>query len=366
MADAPSAQDLFLVGRAEAVTGPTRFDQAIIDVDGSDVNVVFRVAASMGEEVARYLQLALNELTLANARGTALDRLVFDRYQLTRKRSNTAVVTVELQRAGAVGFTMQAGSLVGTDTGQIFSTISDVAFAANVLGPLSVQATATAAGRGGNVLAGTIIRVLSAQADGTLSVTNPAAAAGGTDDETDDQLRDRARQFFLTARRGTKSAIEFGALEVAGVVQAQAIEVLSPTGIPVYRVQLYIADPEGQANTALASAVRLALEEFRAFGVPVQVVPAVPQYVNVTATGLQFAAGSNTTAVLDLAAASVLAAVNSTLPGETLTRARILAALSSVDGLIVPAEALTEPVGDLVPATGTVIRTTRDRITLGG
>ncbi|MCP4951047.1 MAG: hypothetical protein GY922_04280, partial [Proteobacteria bacterium] len=59
MADTPTQRDLFLAGREEAILSPTRFDRAIIDTVGSDINVVLNVAASMGEELARYMQTQL-------------------------------------------------------------------------------------------------------------------------------------------------------------------------------------------------------------------------------------------------------------------------------------------------------------------
>jgi uncharacterized phage protein gp47/JayE len=367
MADAPSAQDLFLVGRAEAIIAPTRFDKTIIDTEGSDVHVVFKVGAAMGEEVARYLQLALNELSLSTSRGEALDRWVFDRYQMTRFRAQQAVVTLELRRAGTVGFTVPAGSIFGTATGTLYRTTIDVPFPAGQPGPFRVPAVAETAGQAGNVPEGAISRVLTATGDATLTVTNPERAAGGTEDEKDDELRARARAFFVAAPRGTKAAIEYGALQAAGVVQASSVEGLdASTGLPIYRVQLFIADAAGQANTELAARVRRTLLEYRGWGVPVSVIPAVPQYVEVRATGLQFVANVNTAEVLDRAAASVEAHVNGLPPGTTLYRAGLLAALQKVEGLIVPDAALALPLGDLVPSTGTVIRTTRDRIRLEG
>lgn len=370
MADAPTQRDLFLVGRAEAILAPTRFDRAIIDTDGSDVNTVFNVAAAMGEEVVRFLQVGLNELSLATATGEALDRWVFNNYQLTRREATNAVATLQLERSESVGFTVPAGSVFSTQAGVSFVTANDVAFGPGVPGPLSVLATAQQAGVGSNVVAGSITQAASAFPDSTLTVTNPEPAAGGGDRETDDALRDRARQFFVTARRGTRSAIEFGALETLGVEQAAANEVLEPLenggALPNYRVQLNIADAAGQANTALSTEVARNLDEYRALGVPVSVIPAIPEYADIKASGLQFAVGANTTLVLQNATNALLAYINGLAPGSTLRRAELLRVLQSISQLIVPDGALSQPAGDLVPTVGTVIRTTKDRITLTG
>lgn len=368
MADVPTQRDLFLAGRAEAILSPTRFDRAIIDTEGSDVNTILNVAAAMGQECVRYLQVALNELGLATATGEALDRWVFDRYQLTRKEATNAVVTLTLTRSNTTpGFTIPAGSLFGTETGINYATQNDVSFADGVVGPLSVLAIADRTGVEGNVDDGEITQVITTLADDTVEVSNAEPATGGNEQETDDELRDRAREFFVTARRGTREAIEFGALQVGRVAQAAASETFEETtGLPGYRVLLNISDVNGQANTALASEVEESLDEFRALGVPVLVVPAVPQLINVTATGLAFEAGANTSDVLQNAANAVLALVNGLAPGATLRRADILRVLSDTSQLIVPDGALVEPSGDLVPSTGTVIRTTQDRISLSG
>lgn len=368
MADVPTQIDLFDAGRTEAILSPTRFDRAIIDTPGSDVNIVMNVAAAMGEEVARFLQTAINEQTLANATGEALDRWVYDRYQMTRKDAAAAVATLSVTRTDpGVGFTIPKFSRFGTVDGIVYEVQNAISFANGQLGPLTVVATATQTGEDGNVPAGAIDQVLASLPDNSVLVTNSEPAAGGRETETDDALRDRARQFFTTARRGTKEAIEFGALEVQRVSQANASEFFDEgTGLPAYRVQLIINDPDGQANLALAAEVERELDDYRALGVPVLTVPATPQYVTITATGLLFEAGANTSEVLGNATAALLALINGLQPGATLRRADVLRTLSGVSQLIVPDGALVEPVGDLVPTLGTVIRTSEDRIAISG
>jgi uncharacterized phage protein gp47/JayE len=364
VADLPTQRDLFAAGRREAILSPTRFTRSIIDTTNSDINIVLNVAAAMGEEVAAYVQAALNALTLSNATEEDLDRLVYDLYQLRRHGAQAAVATLSLSRVVTTsGLTIPAGSAF-SGLGATFTTQASVSFAAGNPGPILVTAVADRTGPDGNLPAGAINNTVTAFSQ-TVLVTNPQAAAGGRDQETDVQLRDRARDFFITARRGTRAAIEFGALQVSRVVQATAEELFQiANGHPALRVALYVADANGQANAAMAAEVTRSLDEYRALGVPVQAIAAVPQYVNITATGIQFAAGADTEQVLASATQALLALVNSTPPGATLYRTAIQGTLAGVSQLIVPATALTAPAGDLVPSTGTVIRTTADRITL--
>lgn len=367
MADAPTHRDLFLVGRRQALLGQTRFNKAIIDVEGSDVNIVLNVSAAMGEEVVRYLVSRLNAKGLGTSKEEDLDREVYDRYQLPRLEARAAVVTLSLSRSQNNGFTVPKGSVFGTEDGITFAIQNDVAFSAGNHGPLDVLAVAQQAGPGGNVPEGTITQVLSPQGDPTLVVTHTERAAGGRDRETEEAFQARARNYFLSARRGVKEAIEEGALTTGRVTQATAVELIDGgTGLPGYRGALTISDQNGQSNTALADEVRRSLEEYRALGVPVMISSAVPQYESIVATGLQFQAGSNTTNVIESAANAILALVNGTPPGQPLRKAELLSALSRTPQLIVPDGALIQPAGDLIPSTGTVIRTTRDRIVLKG
>lgn len=363
--DAPTQLDLFEAGKREALISPTRFDAAIIDTEGSDVNILINVSASMAEEVVAYVQSRYNALFLSTATGDDLDRLVYDRFQIVRHSAHSAVATLTLTRSDtAAGATVPSGSTFTTATGIAFSTINDVVFPSGSGGPLTVSAIAVNTGAQGNVGVGTITVVADAGGVDGVSVTNTETAAGGQEAETDDELRDRARNFFFDARRGTRSALESGATATAGVVFAKAEEILDSEGQPSGFVELFIADVNGQANEALADSVRDSLDEYRALGVPVTVYASNPQYIDIVATGLLFEAGYNTTQVLSNARAAIVSAVNTTEPNQVLRRSTILSALSGIDGLIVPNDALSEPAGDVTPAQGNTIRTTSDRVDL--
>ena len=366
---APTQRDLFLVGRNEAVSGRTRFDRAIIDTDGSDVNVTINVSATQAEEVVAYHQRAQNARFIASSSGEELDRLVWDLYRIRRKEESSAVVTLTLTRSSAgAGFPVPAGSAFSTETGEGFVTVTPTAFPAGSNGPIDVIAIADVAGSGGNVDAGLITSVQAGFPDNTVSVTNNKPAAGGGPAWTDDEFKVVARQFFVTARRGTKAAIEFGAALVPQVATAEADEVLdADAGIPIYRVNLIVADRLGQSNTAVAAEVERSLDEYRGLGVPVNTVPGTPQYVNIKIVGVQFLAGTDTALALENAKKRVLSYVNNLRAGKKngkLLRSALLGSIGpdQVPGLLIPDGALLEPAGDLVPETGTVIRTTEDRV----
>lgn len=367
MADVPSFADLFDAAEREILIRPTSFNPAIIRTDGSDVNIAIAASAAMAEEVARFAQASNNETFLATAEaegGEVLQRWAYDRYDLTKQDAQASVATLELRRTNSTpGVTVEKDSVFGTAGGQTYRIINAVPFANGITGPLSVRAVAEQTGPTGNVAAGTITQVISKLDDDTITVTNPEPAAGGSEEETDAEFGARSRDFFVTARRGTGEAIEAGSLETPGVQQVTVIENIDPsTALANFRVQAIIADRDGQANSALAGNVRLNLQTFRALGVPVTVTAGTPEFVDITIQGVQFRSGVNTTDVIEQARNAIVAAVNGLSPSETLEIALIFTALKSVDGLIVPASAIVVPAGDLVPATGGVLRTTQDRV----
>lgn len=369
MADIPTFADLFDAGEREALIRPTSFDATIIRTEGSDVNIAFNVAASMAQEVAIYAQAKANETFLATAEKTsdeALDRWSYDRYVLVRQGAQSSSVDLQFSRTdGSLGFTIESGSLFGTSDGVNFRILNDVVFPAGSLGPFQVLASCEQTGKRGNVAAGMITTKVTTLEDDSVSVTNPEHAAGGLEAETSGAFAARSREFFAQARRGTLSAIETGGTDTPGVDQATVLEVIDPTSLqPNFRVQMVIADADGQANAALAQLVRQRLVEYRALGVPVLVTAGAPEFVTIRVVGLQFRSTVNTTTVLDEARAAIVAVVNALPPGATLERAAIFAALKSVSGLIVPSTSIIEPVGDLVPLPGGVLRTTKDRIFL--
>jgi hypothetical protein len=145
-------------------------------------------------------------------------------------------------------------------------------------------------GLAGNVTLAAILDVLDPLPDPTWQIYVPSpndpvlsggpvdTIGGGGDRETDDQLKARMGQRSLDTdrQRGTKAAILAGAGKVGGVLYTTAIEPQDGT------VVLYVGDASYQLPQALAAAVLLELENWRAFGVPVLIRPYNAQLVPVT------------------------------------------------------------------------------------
>jgi uncharacterized phage protein gp47/JayE len=361
-------QRIAVAKRAVASIPEARLDPDAIDAKpGSTLNILFAGSAAMAEDVERRALGKLAALTLAGARGRELDAVAAERTYgiVTRFGASPAVVPVRLRRppmGPLAGGTIKAGTLL--DAGDVqFSLDVDVPFLAGQLGPIETTATATTAGAATEIAIGGIKGFVDASKlfDPRLAASNVEAAAGGADEEEDDSLRGRVRAFPRTIRCATLPAIEFAALLVPGVTKAVAVEVFDLEGLNTGLVLLYIADAHGQANSALVTKVRLKLRDYRAGGINVRVIGAVPTFLDIV-LAIGYLDGFATDAVQMLARAVVVDAVNRLAPNEPLLRSTIIAALRTVAGVVVFDTSVRLPVGDVFPTPGQVFRTTPSQV----
>jgi hypothetical protein len=269
------------------------------------------------------------------------------------------------------------GTRVRTITGAEYITTSTAVFTGSSL-QAQCYVRASQAGKSSQASANAIQTVVQPGAlfDPSIKVINDLDTAGGEDAEQDDVFKERLRGFWRTARRGVLGAIEYGATEVLGVVSAQAIEVLDSQlvamfGIaasyvlPARLVQLYIADSSGVASEALANLVRDALNDYRACGIAVIISTSLPQLIGITLK-LSYNANVNTVLLADAVKAAIITYVNSLPVNGVLTLAALYAVLSRFrqDGVIADQNSIVAPVGDLVPAISSTLRTTPQLVTV--
>ena len=372
--DFPTFQELFRVARDEMLSRNGRLTQAVIERQGSDTNLVVAGGAAIGDELVGQLVRVEAAVYLDSATDTLLDRLVFDRYGIARKAATAAVgsVVFTTTTSNPAAFAIPLNTLLGTSDGRQFLTAASATFPAFSTGPVTVAVRSVLAGADQQARIGTITSILGAipgrPAD--LVVANPLATAGATDAETDDALRNRARQFWVTARRGTLAAIQNSALAVLGVVTATAFELTDVFGRPAKGVELVVSDafteqlidvaPTPPAYMAqsqvLAQGVFNGLSETRAAGinVNVRIASVVLQGLQL---GLRFRTGVNADSVALQARGTCVAIINSLRPGERLSVANLITALRSVTGLVVTGQEIVSPPGDVIARPLEVIRT---------
>lgn len=377
VAQLPTRDEYFQIGASEAISRSMqrplgqRISRAAIFTEGTDINIILAASSAMADEGTRHLAMRLAALYLDSAEGEDLDRLVADRFspELVRKQTEKAVVDLQFSRpippSNGAPVTFNIGRKFSTASGTEYEMISVASLALNSTGPVAGRAQAVLAGTAGNAEAGTITQFVGPNEDPNVIVTNLEPASGGRDVESDESFRNRAREFYNTARRATISAIEFGALTVSGVVSASAIEETDTDGLPTGRVYLSIADNEGRANTALKDAVLQALREWRAAGIIVTVLMSQPSFQNIWYQ-VGFRDNIDQRNAINQLKALTVNAVNLLAPGEVLERAMLFALAKSVPGLIVLDGALLAPLGDVFPAPDQTIKTSFDRVTVNG
>lgn len=372
MADLPTFQDLFRVARDEILARNVAITREAIEREGTDVNALTAASAVVGDECIGQLARVEGDMFLDTAKGRALDRLIFDRYNLARKPASAGFTSLEWTTTAAnpSDFDIPAGSRVQTADGKQWLTLVGAQFPAGSTGPIVISARSAAAGKAQQAKANAITSIIDmpTNAPGDLAVTNPRASAGADDEESDDDYVNRARSFFVTARRGTLAAIQNAALEYPGIRRASVYETINGQGQPARIVELVLADAftdalVGQTSATydtqsqlLAQQVVASLDDARAAGIYVsaQVAQVVLQPIQLALT---FAAGADVDAVAYKARSIIVGFINSLSPGQTFNRASASVVLQAVNGLVVTGAEIVSPTGNVVPRTHQVIRT---------
>ena len=131
-------------------------------------------------------------------------------------------------------------------------------------------------GTAGNVGADSLIFLAAADAR-IRACRNPLPATGGADPETNEQIRRRAPQAFLTQQRAVTMA-DYEAVAESNPQVSQAVASLRWTGS--WYTVFIAADPQGGGNlaTAVQTAVKRTEERYRLAGQDLELSP--PQYVS--------------------------------------------------------------------------------------
>jgi uncharacterized phage protein gp47/JayE len=220
-----------------------------------------------------------------------------------------------------------------------FLTTQAAAWLASVNGGVTVNVEADLPGRASNLAAVNLItRLISdSPGEGTYTITASSITAGGSEEETDEELRARTRAYPLTLRRGTLDALEYGALQIASVRRATAVE--DSGGI----VTVYVSDIDGASTGATVTVsatvpdtrtmthdVARELQEWRAAGSLVNVTGGLLQTVDIEVV-LTVRAGADVLAITTQIETAIEGAVNRLRIGETLYKNTIATAARLVD-----------------------------------
>ena len=368
MPDLPTRLDLFSIGREYIRQRALKIDPEQVNIVGSDANLFVGSTSYIGREVVNQIVSEVAALLLDTAEGQYLDRYAWDRYQLIRKAASAAYGEVTFYRdstAGGAG-SVPIGTILATKTGIEYRTTTTATFGLTT-GEANAYVQSVQAGKSQQAGANAIRLIKDPKTlfDTTLKVNNADATAHANDAETDNVFKERVRDFWNAARRGTLGAIEYGARQVPGIESANAVEALTPEPNPARVVNLYIADSSGIASLAIVPTVQAELMEWRAGGITVIIYTCAVQTVPVVLK-LTFAAGIETAPVVERIRATTVETINKQGANETLYKGSLSAMLEMFkpSGLIPNQDTIVEPAGDVVPAQGRTLRTTIDDVTV--
>lgn len=353
MAIAPTFEELEQIGRAEQIL--RRPDLLVAEGDISEM--LLKAAAAMADKCIEFSASSFKETFIDGSAGQALTDLVDDHWNLQRQEAVEATGTVEFTRVSATGpaGTIPAGTTVATAVNADgedfrFSTDADLSFALDEQGPKSVGITAQVAGRESNVAStGLVNRIIDTLYD-SFTVSNSTLVVGGAPEESDVDLRQRAREFPNTLRRGTLAALEFGAKQVASVAVASAFE--DANGI----VTVYVSDIDGNASAQMVGEVYTELNtNWKCAGVVLNVDQGTPTIINVDYS-ITVRPGTDVSGLEAPIQTAIESTMNKLTLGETLSLSQLHAAIINIDINNITQVTINSPLADIQPSSNQLIR----------
>ena len=288
--------------------------------------------------------------------GEFLDRLAA-RDGMARKSATAAETTVNI--TGTAGTQIAAGFVFSTAATAIsesleFKTLEDVVLDVRGEGTVAVRCTQT--GTVGNVSANSIV-LMSTPMQDIVSVTNPEPATGGTDEEIDDDFRQRVMEFERSGNIsfvGCDADYKRWALEVDGVGAAIVVPEWDGPGT----VKLIVMDSNGEpANPTIITNVynhivrpEERLERLAPIGATLTVVTAAAMALSISAN-VQTEYGADIEAITTAFKANLAPVLEKAMTEGVLYWTRVGAALSGTEGVVDYDTLLVNGADDNIPVT---------------
>jgi len=317
--------------------------------EGDVFDALLCAGATIGDYALGRGEAKFRATYLDGADGDDLTEEARDR-GVTRDEGAAAIGQVSFARlsAAAGAGTIPAGTRVATEPDETgasatYTLDADVAFGALALSAVG-QATCTEVGSAGNAEPATITRILDTVFDTSITVSNADRFVGGAERQSDEDLRDETRGFYLTRARGTVDAIVQGAKQVRQVKRVT----VDVSGIG--EILVYVADANGNGNDTMTAAVTAELANW-AGAADVYSVIAGEIYEQPVQVTLTVRAGVSIAGLVDRVVKAIVARLRRLRPGETLARSIIAAAALEVDRERITNCTVVVPAADVTPTT---------------
>jgi hypothetical protein len=340
----------------------------------TDVNVG-SVARTLVEAVSRELAVLYTELNLAydsafleTAEGVSLDRVVgLLGYQRFRAGRPVGAVTFR-RRPGSVGnITIPAGTPITDAADKIrYETITAHDMLA---GESTAEVRIRGASQKTEPVKENTLTVIQQAIAGLESVTNERPTTRASDDESDAELRQRARVALLASNKGTVPAIQHGLLQIPEVRDVKVVEM--PNGVPG-EISLTISMDGSIPDGKLPDSVLERIEQLRPAGV--RILANTAASLNLQANLKFVLAGSQSPAaeiaqIHAVAREKLIAEIRKRGVGEKIRNRPLTAALLSDDRIVdvqltlsAKGGAAGSPGADFQPDTGVTVQLAPDDV----
>lgn len=321
--------------------------------EGGDMSLRLMAVAAEMFSLEAQCDFAMRQAFPQTASGEYLDRHA--EVRAIRRREGVkarGVLRFSLNESTSTAVEIPAGTQCMNGAGELFISTAAAAIPAGELS-CEVEACAEKAGEAGNAAAGSITRMRKAPT-GVSAVTNPSAFTGGSDEESDEELRTRIMSSYRKLPNGANAAYyEALALSVPGVEKV----VVMPRKRGRGTVDIVFSAAYGCPEDELVDKVREMLGQCREICVDVDVSAPTTRTVNVTAA-LTVGEGYSFSDVKSRAEDALRAYFGGDKLGESVYAAKLTSILMAVEGvencvLTAPAEDIAAS-DEVLPVIGTV------------
>ena len=238
---------------------------------GSAIRTILEAVALQLEEFYFNLHQAVEHAI----ESSAYHSFDFDKEQASNA---TGFILVTFKNQLPQSITIRAGTLFSTppSTSPViyYETLEDVVIIEG-MESASLPVRCTVSGTIGNLPPNSVTNMVNSNVY-IDSVTNTMAFVGGTDEETSVARKARFKEYVKSLQRGTKEAIAYGTKSVPGVAGAWVDD--NYIGF----VRVYAHDSDGNLPDTLKSEILEVLEDYRAGGIEVEVLPVVTVNTDLT------------------------------------------------------------------------------------
>ena len=324
--------------------------------DGCDAMVRLYALASEVQALLAQADWVLDQSFPQTAQGKYLDYHAETR-ALTRLPAAKAagVLRFSAPSAAVTDYEIEAGSVAMTTGGVRFETTEKATLQKGET-YVDVPARAVEAGANGNAIAGAV-HVMAVYPVGITRCENPEAFSGGSDEESDEKLRERVLESYRRLPNGANAAFyEQEALRFPNVAAAKAVGRARGIGT----VDVYVSTHGGAPEEELLGEISAALQKKREIAVDVAVRVPTEKSIDVEAE-LEAEQGWTMREITDAAQEALQAYFTGERLGEPVYRAKLASILYSVPGvknyhLLAPAADVPAGATEL-PVLGTVTLT---------